>query len=247
MEPVLMETPVESKRPVILLCVPGNTFSGRFLKCWTGALMGLAEKYEIIFANAYSSQVNFARTLCLGADVLRGPDQKPFDGKIKYDVMFFLDSDMVFSGDMINNLVQKCLHEKNKIISGTYAMDGGEMMTCVENWDEEFYVKNGHFKFMDAKDAEERVKSEKHMVKCGYAGMGCMAIPYGMLEDERMKYPWFFKDINKFTNKGPDGQSIHEGMSEDVSFIRNLIDAGIIDGVWVDLKMRFGHEKMTVF
>lgn len=241
---------VDKKKPVVVLCVPGNTFSGRFLKCWTEALMSLSDHYELVLTNAYSSQVNFARTLCLGADVIRGSDQKPFNGELKYDVIFFLDSDMVFSGGMIHILIQNCLVNKNKIVSGTYAMEGGQNMACIENWDEEYYVKNGHFQFMDVKDAEERVKTEdpkKYIVRCGYAGMGCMAIPYGILEDDRFKYPWFFRNITKFDNKGPNGQSIWEGTSEDVSFIRNLIDAGVIDGVYVDLKMRFGHEKTTVF
>lgn len=250
MENKFEETPVEKKKPTVVICIPGNTFSGRFLKCWTGAVMSLAEHYDIALANAYSSQVNFARTLCLGADVLRGPDQKPFNGELKYDVIFFLDSDMAFSGDMIHALIQSCLANRNKICSGIYAMDGGEQMACIQKWDEEFYVKNGHFQFMTTKDAEELVKSnkpEQYVVKCGYAGMGCMAIPYGILEDSRMKYPWFFRDITKFENKGQEGQSIWEGTSEDVSFIRNLIDAGVIDGVYVDLKLRFGHEKMTVY
>jgi hypothetical protein len=240
----------EKKRPVVVVCIPGNQFSGRFLKCWTEALMMLSEHYEVILANAYSSQVNFARTLCLGADVLRGPDQKPFNGEIKYDVIFFLDSDMSFSGPMIHVLIQNCIVNKNKIVCGTYAMEGGQQMACIENWDEEYYVKNGHFKFVDVKDAEERVKSndpKKYIIRCGYAGMGCMAIPYGIFEDSRFKYPWFFRDITRFHNKGPNGQSIWEGTSEDVSFIRNLVDAGVIDGIYVDLKMRFGHEKTVVF
>jgi len=29
--------------------------------------------------------------------------------------------------------------------------------------------------------------------------------------------------------------------------MRNLIESGVIDGVWVDLNIRFGHEKSTVF
>jgi hypothetical protein len=250
MENKFIDSPATKKKPTVVVCIPGNTFSGRFLKCWTGAVMSLAEHYDIALSNAYSSQVNFARTLCLGADVLRGPDQKPFNGELKYDVIFFLDSDMAFSGDMLHILIQRCLANKNKICSGIYAMDGGEQMACIQNWDEKFYVKNGHFQFVDMKTAEELVKTDdptKYVIKCGYAGMGCMAIPYGILEDSRMKYPWFFRDITKFDNKGPEGQSIWEGTSEDVSFIRNLIDAGIIDGVYVDLKLRFGHEKMTVY
>ena len=245
------ENPIgERDRPTVVICIPGNTFSGRFLKCWTEAIMMLSEHYEIILANAYNSQVNFARTLCLGADVLRGPNQKPFNGELKYDVIFFLDSDMSFSGAMIHALIQNCIANKNKIVSGAYAMEGGQQMACIENWDEEYYVKNGHFKFIDVKDAEERVKSNdprKYIVHCGYSGMGCMAIPYGIFEDNRFKYPWFFRNITKFHKKGPKGLSICEGTSEDVSFIRNLIDAGVIDHVYVYLKIRFGHEKTVVF
>ena len=156
---------------------------------------------------------------------------------------------MAFSGGMVHGLIQNCLANKNKIISGTYAMEGGTHLACIENWDKEYYLKNGHFELMSVKDGEERIKNDdpkQYIVRCAYSGMGCMAIPYGIFEDERIKYPWFFRDITKFDNESPDGKTIWEGTSEDVSFIRNLIDAGIIDGVYVDLKMRFGHEKSVI-
>ena len=41
--------------------------------------------------------VNFARCKCLGANVLRGPDQKPWDGKLEYDYQLWIDSDIVFN------------------------------------------------------------------------------------------------------------------------------------------------------
>ena len=40
--------------------------------------------------------VNFARCKCLGANVLRGPDQLPWDGKLEYDWQLWIDSDIVF-------------------------------------------------------------------------------------------------------------------------------------------------------
>lgn len=64
---------------------------------------------------------------------------------------------------------------------------------------------------------------------------------YGILEDTRFKYPWFFRNIEKI------GDNIVDGSSEDVSFIRNMIDSGVIDGVMVDLSLRFGHEKRVVY
>ena len=41
--------------------------------------------------------MNFARCKCLGANVLRGPDQIPWDGKLNYDYQLWIDSDIVFS------------------------------------------------------------------------------------------------------------------------------------------------------
>ena len=77
------KTVTDKKKPLVIICVPGNKFSGRFLKCWTEAVMSLAEHYELCLSNAYSSQVNFARTLCLGADVMRGHNQVPFNGELR--------------------------------------------------------------------------------------------------------------------------------------------------------------------
>ena len=74
-----------------------------------------------------------------------------------------------------------------------------------------------------------------------------MAIRKGVLEDQRIKYPWFFRDITTMTPKDKAKMVIREGTSEDVSFIRNLIDGGIIDGVMVNLQLRFGHEKAAVY
>ena len=76
---------------------------------------------------------------------------------------------------------------------------------------------------------------------CAYSGICCMGIRYGVLEYKRFKYPWFFRNI-AVINK-----NVVDGTSEDVSFIRNMIDSGVIDNVAVDLSLRFGHEKRIVY
>ena len=67
------------------------------------------------------------------------------------------------------------------------------------------------------------------------------------MEDKRIQYPWFFRDVTTMTPKDKTKTLIRECTSEDVSFIRNLIDGGIIDGVMVNLQLRFGHEKSAVY
>ena len=227
-------------KPNIIFCIPGNSFSDKFFASWTDTITSLTHKYNIKYINKFSSQVNFARTLCLGANVLNGPDQIPFDGNYKYDALIWLDSDMVFTSKMIDYLIFMTLN-KHKVFSGIYAMDGGTQLCCVQDWDIEVYKKTGSFKFISVDEGNELIQNNKHIQMCAYAGMGCMGIRYGVFEDSRLKYPWFFRNISVISD------DIVEGASEDVSFIRNMIDAGIIDGVMVDLSLRFGHEKKIVY
>tara|TARA_B100000900_G_scaffold415288_1_gene444629 strand:- start:2515 stop:3240 length:726 start_codon:yes stop_codon:yes gene_type:complete len=231
---------INGNRPIIVFCIPGNTFTNNFLASWTDTVSTLSSKYSIFFVNKFSSQVNFARALCLGADVLNGPDQKPFGGKLKYDAIIWLDSDMVFNPTIIEKLINMTLY-KYKICSGIYAMDGGTQLCCVKNWDIDYYKKNGSFEFLSNDDANDLIKHNRNILNCAYVGMGCMGIRNGVIEDPRFKYPWFFRNITHIS------ENVVDGTSEDVSFIRNLIESGVVDSIPVDLSLRFGHEKRIIY
>ena len=235
-------------KKTVVFCLPGNKFSDIFLKCWTETIIKIIQsnKYNLIISNSYSSHVNFARAMCLGANVLSGPDQKPFQGNIDYDVIIWLDSDMVFNTEMIIELIESCLTQY-PVVSGIYAMDGGRDMCCAIDWDIDYFTKNGSFKLLSCQEADKLIRENKNWINCAYSGMGCMAIRKGILEDSRLKYPWFFCDLKKIPSANSKIPYICDGTSEDVSFIRNLIDNGIIDGVMVNLKWRFGHEKRCVY
>ena len=235
-----------SNKPTVIICVPGRTFSNRFFISWSECLIKLFYKYNVNVSNEYSSQVNFARSKCLGAHVLKGPDQKPFQGELDYDVLLWLDSDMVFNYELIDGLIQSCLHT-HPVVSGVYSIDGGQHLSCVKDWNNEYFAKHGHFEFLTEETARELLAEETEWLKCAYSGMGCMAIRKGVIENERFKYPWFFSDVKQIYTGNQSMPYITEGMSEDVCFVRKLIDNGIIDGVMVNLKLRFGHEKSIVY
>ena len=69
-----METEIVKKKVVIGL--PGNNFSSKFLVSWTSSLNTLWEmnKYDIIVSPGVSSYVSFARMQTLGLSNLRGID-----------------------------------------------------------------------------------------------------------------------------------------------------------------------------
>ena len=95
----------------IVFCLPGRGCSFQFLKAFTQLcfdLVGAGAQIQI--SQDYSSMVNFARCKCLGANVLRGPNQIPWDGKLQYDYQLWIDSDIVFNTEKFYQLV---LMDKN--------------------------------------------------------------------------------------------------------------------------------------
>ena len=87
---------MERKEDSLLL--PGRGVSYVFLKNFVQLCFDMVQnQMSIQISQDYSSMVNFARCKCLGANVLRGPDQVPWDGKLPYDYQLWIDSDIVFN------------------------------------------------------------------------------------------------------------------------------------------------------
>ena len=88
------------RNKTVVFCLPGRGVSYAFLKSFVQLCFDLVQSgASIQISQDYSSMVNFARCKCLGANVLRGPDQKPWDGKLDYDYQLWIDSDIVFNSD----------------------------------------------------------------------------------------------------------------------------------------------------
>ena len=71
----------------VIFCIPGNSFSNRFLKCWTNLTRELHKRdieYELL--SQYIPNVYKVRSLLLGADRTFGQYQAPWQGKKEYDI-----------------------------------------------------------------------------------------------------------------------------------------------------------------
>jgi len=222
----------------VVFCMPGRQYSREFLLAWSDLLMqATAKGHQCMISQQYSSVVHFARAKCLGGDVLKGPDQKPFQGQVEYDIMMWIDSDVVFRPEDFFAL----LESPHDVTAGMYMMEDLQHLATVKEWDEDFFAKNGTFKFMKPEDigrvngVDSDPSDAARYLPVAYTGMGWMMIRKGVVED--IKYPWFWSDLQTV---GP----LVDMNSEDVAFCRSLQAAG--HQIFVDTKVRVGHQKLML-
>lgn len=215
----------------IIFCLPGKNFSGKFLQCWTQLQSNcIYNGIDVILSQKYNSNVYYVRAQCIGADVLRGKYQKPFDGKLPYDYIMWIDSDQIFDF----NQFSKLLSHKKDIIGGLYLMEGGQQFAAVakKDWDEDYFIKNAAFRFMTPADLSDT----KSLIEVAYTGFGFLLVKYGVFEN--ITYPWFEPQIINF------GNNITDFSSEDVSFCLKANRAGY--KIYVDPSVIVGHEKTQI-
>lgn len=225
----------EIKKKKVVIGLPGNNYSSRFMVSWTSSLNTLWElnKYDIVVSPGVSSFVPFARMQTLGLNNLRGIDQKAFDG-MDYDIYVTIDSDIVFTPQNLIDLIE-ATNEKD-VVCGYYRMSDLKNLAVVKDWDINFFKKNGSFKYITNEEMDE-YKNNKFL-SVAYSGMGFMALTKTAIDT--LNYPYFHTDLQEF--KGSDGKLIREMCSEDVSFCKNLTKEGFEINLLTNL--RVGHEKM---
>ena len=246
---VLPNTVVDNTKPKrkrVVIGLPGSHFSNNFLISWTQALFHLWESgYNVVVSPATSSFVTFARMKTLGLDVLRGQDQKPFNGELDYDVYVSIDSDVVFTPAMLVELIEST--DVHPVVSGYYMMADGKNLAVVQDWNEAYFAKNGTFQFMTLQDIDTWKKAEANkdeklgkFMDVNYVGMGFFACKREVLDS--LKYPYFYAPLQRIRND--DGKTIVDMCSEDVAFTKNIRAQGY--NIMLHTGLRVGHEKSVI-
>ena len=219
------------KGKTVVFCLPGRGVSYIFLKNFVQLCFDLVQNGAAIqISQDYSSMVNFARCKCLGANVLRGPDQKPWDGNLKYDYQLWIDSDIVFDTEKFYKLVAM-----DKVIAaGWYCTEDGRTSSVAHWLEEGDFRKNGGV--MNHETLESLSKRKKPFT-VDYTGFGWVLIKNGVFE--KLPYPWFAPKMQVF-----ESGEVQDMCGEDVSFCLDAMDAGY--EIWCDPTIRVGHEKMRV-
>lgn len=219
----------KTQQPItIVFCLPGPSFSKEFLCCWSELLLWCTQNnIRPIMSSHYDAVVYYVRNKCLGGDVTKGIHQKPFDGKIPYNFLMWIDNDVIFSVDNFKKLLQRNL----PIISGVYMMQNNINYATVKNWDEKKFEETGSFEFAKPSD----FISITEPVEVDYTGFGFFLAKYGVFET--LEYPWFRPIFYKFGN-------CYEFCSEDVGICQLLKAKG--HKIFIDPTVRVGHQKKVI-
>ena len=247
----------------IVFCMPGRGVSFTFLKNFVQLCFDMVQnQMSIQISQDYSSMVNFARCKCLGANVLRGPDQVPWDGKLDYDYQLWIDSDIVFNTEKFWQLLDLALpaeavteedikdddgnvtgmrqfvdpEKERQIAAGWYSTEDGKT-TSVAHWlEEDDFRSNGGVMNHEMVDG---ISKRKKPFTVDYTGFGWVLIKKGVFEHKDMPYPWFAPKMQVF-----ESGAVQDMCGEDVSFCLDAMDAGF--KIWCDPRIRVGHEKTRV-
>ena len=255
------------KGKTIVFCLPGRGVSYQFLKSFVTLSFDLVQAGAAIqISQDYSSMVNFARCKCLGANVLRGPNQLPWDGKLKYDYQLWIDSDIVFNTEKFYQLILMSIPEnavtkeevfekdaegkeqlkgyklivdpekERQLCAGWYCTEDGKT-TSVAHWlDESDFRGNGG---VMNHETIESISKRKKSFTVDYSGFGWLLIKNGVFEHKEMPYPWFAPKMQVF-----ESGEVQDMCGEDVSFCLDAKEAGF--EIWCDPRIRVGHEKTRI-
>ena len=207
----------------IVFCIPGNNYSGRFFDCWTSTISHcLSNGIQPLQSIQESQNIYTVRNLCLYGALNKNQNQKPFDGRLDYDYLMWIDSDTIFKPSQIIDLIK----HKRDIVSGLCIFDG-KHFAVVKKSDEIYFKKKHIFKHMTKDD----IKNQNTLIEASFVGFGFILIKKGVFES--MDYPWF-RPLNIKIGK------VNQYSTEDYGFCVNARKLGY--KIYADPKVIVGHE-----
>jgi hypothetical protein len=105
--------------------------------------------------------------MCLGGDFRLGVEQKPFNGKLDYDYIMWIDSDQVFGPHQFEALLSHFIKSPQSqdttpksidVVSGLYMMENNREYAVVRKLEGEYLMKNGSFEYLTPEEMTKWVK-----------------------------------------------------------------------------------------
>ena len=224
----------------IVVCLYGNSFSSNFLLSWSMLLDSCHKKnISIVIVPGAKSYDSSFRSKSLGYTPHAGASQVPFQGKLEYDFIMFLNSNILFKPDDFFAL----LESSHDVTSGLYMMEDNKHFGAFSKWDTEYFLKNGTFEYLTPKNVEEfQIISLTKYMSVAFSGLGFTLMKKGVLE--KLKYPVFWADLQTLPSNDSTKPDAVEIPTEEVGLFLNLHNAGVT--TYVDTGVRVGHEMPLI-
>lgn len=167
----------------VILCLPLGSCSGKFFDSWNNFLKEIRETHpeiEINISRHHASVYYYSRNGALGGNVLSGKYQKPWQGDLQYDVLVWINSNIIFSTEQFLKLI----NSKYSILGGYYKVDDN-CVSVVKKWDWSSIKTTAQPNWMEY----QKIKESTEPFIVDYCAMDFIACKKGSFES--INYPWF--------------------------------------------------------
>jgi len=227
----------EKKKKIIALAFQGENFSSKFLLCWTNTLSYLWQSgnYEFLIACGDNPSSFHSRLRTLG---LNNEIHSPFN-KNKFDYWITIDSNILYTPQQIIDVIDSL--EEYDIVSGLYKADDAINYNVIQKLDNEFFSKNGGFKYLSQEDLDKwKENSDSKYMSVDYVGLSFFGAKSEVFE--KLKYPYFNGD--NLIIKKEDGSEFNVVPSEEYNLCKNLLAAGY--KIMLNTELRLGNAVKLV-
>ena len=216
----------------IVFLLPGRTFTQGFVKSFDETISSLMQMkaLEIHKSFEYSSDIYACRNTIMTPGEL-GPypveGKRPFNGKIDYDWLLWIDSDMVFT---VQDVMKITSHNVD-VVSGVCPIDYNRVALADIIEDE----RGVGIQYHTVKSIQSAPRDKDGLVPVQFAGFAFLAVKRGVFE--ALEFPWFrTSEIMRGKAKVVAG--------EDFAMCERIREAGFT--IYADPDVKIGHEKAMV-
>jgi hypothetical protein len=206
----------------LIIATPGHSLMSIYVRSLLATTQMLASKgITWAWSSEYSSHVADAREMTLNGDNQNDPaEQRPFKGKVTYDKILWIDSDIAFTPEDVLKLYES----DYDVVSGAYLLANGEAVVYKELFGQGYTY--------------DEVLKMKEPVEVFGAGFGFIMVKQGIFE--KLTRPWFQSTMAS-TVMEDGAEFTFPIMGEDLSWCKRVGDLGF--KIWFDPTVRVTHHK----